>query len=100
MISVSQEPGAPTLRRQVETEAQRRRAEIEAHPLIRRALALFPGSRIDAIRGPEPETPPLAAAPPEEKVALVEPALWDEDDPGPFEPGAGWDPEDEAGEDA
>jgi DNA polymerase-3 subunit gamma/tau len=89
LISVSREPGLPTLRQQAEAHAAARRAEVEAHPLVHAALALFPGAVIELIKEPDavepvpailPAEPPMLAPLEDEPAA----ALYEEDDPGPF----------------
>jgi DNA polymerase-3 subunit gamma/tau len=50
VVSVSQAVGAPTLNEQVENAERDRRAEIEQHPLVRKALDAFPGAEVREIR--------------------------------------------------
>ncbi|MBH62621.1 MAG: DNA polymerase III subunit gamma/tau [Alphaproteobacteria bacterium] len=50
VVSVSQAAGAPTLNEQAATAARDRRAEIEQHPLVRKALETFPGAEVREIR--------------------------------------------------
>ena len=50
VVSVSQAAGAPTLNEQLENAAQDRRAKIERHPLVRKALDMFPGAEVKEIR--------------------------------------------------
>ena len=50
VVSVSQAEGAPTLNDQAMAAERDRRAEIERHPLVRKALETFPGSEIRDVR--------------------------------------------------
>jgi len=50
VVSVSGEPGEPTLEQQAIASADAARAEAMAHPLVKAALAAFPGSTIEAVR--------------------------------------------------
>src|SRR4029077_19999375 len=54
VISVSGEPGEPTLKEQAEARAQSMKSEAARDPLVRAVLDTFPGARIEAVR----ETPP------------------------------------------
>ena len=45
-VTVSSEPGEPTLRNQHEAAARARRDEAREHPLVQAALGLFPGAEI------------------------------------------------------
>jgi DNA polymerase-3 subunit gamma/tau len=57
VITVSSTPGEPTLAEQAATEDAARRASAAQDPLLKAALALFPGSKIVAVRDREiPET--------------------------------------------
>ena len=47
---MSGEPGEPTLEQQANASADAARAEAMAHPLVKAALAAFPGSTIEAVR--------------------------------------------------
>ena len=99
MISVSGAGGEPTLNEQKNTAKRQQRAEVEAHPLIKAALGLFPGATVAQITdldaapaAPDPETlAPIAEIP--------APENYEQDDPGPFSIGNYWDPDDEVGED-
>jgi DNA polymerase-3 subunit gamma/tau len=96
MITVSREPGQPTLKEQVLAAEAKRRAEVSATPLLKALLAAFPGLTIDKITDliPEPEAAPSLPAElplepePEPEVAVFDDApaqgLYEEDDPGPF----------------
>jgi len=57
VVSVSQVDGAPTLNEQVAAAERDRLAEIEQHPLVRKALDTFPGSEIREIRDLTAEVP-------------------------------------------
>ena len=50
MVSVSEAEGAPTLNEQAAAADRDRRAQIERHPLVRKALDTFPGSEVREIR--------------------------------------------------
>lgn len=103
LISVSRADGMPTVRQQAETLEVERRAEATAHPLVHAALTLFPGATVDKILerdAPEPipvEIPsePAAIIPLDDELPAT---LYEEDDPGPFAIGDGWDIEDEIGD--
>jgi DNA polymerase-3 subunit gamma/tau len=63
VISISSEPGQPTLEQEANARADGARAEILAHPLVKAALEAFPGSTIDAVRDLTPAlTPGVAEA--------------------------------------
>jgi DNA polymerase-3 subunit gamma/tau len=100
LISVSREPGQPTLRQQAEQRNAARLAEVSAHPLVQAALGLFPGAAIHKIGEPEGEALPLEL--PDEIKPLepeAAPTVYENDDPGPFDGGEGWEI-DEMGEDS
>jgi DNA polymerase-3 subunit gamma/tau len=96
MITVSREPGQPTLKEQILAAEAKRRAEVSATPLLKALLAAFPGLTIDKIVDlvPEPEAPPSLPAElpiepePDAQIAVFDDApaagLYEEDDPGPF----------------
>jgi DNA polymerase-3 subunit gamma/tau len=50
VVSISSEAGAPTLEQQADALADTARAEAMVHPLVKAALAAFPGSTIEAVR--------------------------------------------------
>jgi DNA polymerase-3 subunit gamma/tau len=101
VVSVSQALGEPTWREQSDLARRQRLAAAAEHPLVRAALAAFPGATIAEIRDrggvAEPALePPAEAAPPIEEIPpalpgdhpladhrFEGPAL-DADDPGPF----------------
>jgi DNA polymerase-3 subunit gamma/tau len=58
VVSVSGEPGEPTLRDQAEARARLLRSEAAGHPLVRAVLEAFPGARIEAVRELAAEPPP------------------------------------------
>ncbi|HEY3920451.1 MAG TPA: DNA polymerase III subunit gamma/tau [Stellaceae bacterium] len=60
VVSVSGEPGEPTLKEQAEARAQSMKSEAAHDPLVRAVLDAFPGARIESVR----ETAPAAAAEP------------------------------------
>ncbi len=49
ILSVSRDPGAPTLREQAETQEKLKREEAEKHPLVLAVKAAFPNAEIEAI---------------------------------------------------
>jgi DNA polymerase-3 subunit gamma/tau len=49
IVTVSREPGEPTLREQQQAAEARVHDEVAAHPLVQAALRAFPGARITAI---------------------------------------------------
>ena len=57
VVSVSRADGAPTLNEQVAAAERDRLAEIERHPLVRKALDTFPGSEVREIRDLAAEVP-------------------------------------------
>jgi DNA polymerase-3 subunit gamma/tau len=91
MITVSREAGAPTLLETTRTAEEAALAAAEADPKVQEILRLFPGARIERVtRRDAPALPPLepVSAPVIDEPA---PALYDEDDPGPF--AVAWDEE-------
>ena len=63
MVAVSAEAGKPTVRSQLDARREEFKRGIQAHPVVQRVLARFPGAEIVAVRQPEPESgPPVAAA--------------------------------------
>ena len=89
VVALSRDPGAPSLRQQVEARAAEARTGIEADPLVRSVLDAFPGARVVAVRQPDmsPEALPdpgiaVAAEPVDdggEDIAF-EDIIWTEDD--------------------
>ena len=62
MVVVSAEAGEPTVRSQLDARREEFKRGIQAHPVVQRVLARFPGAEIVAVRQPEPEpAPPVAA---------------------------------------
>ena len=97
MVGVSREAGAPTLRQQTEARTAQLRADVEAHPMVKAAMAAFPGARIEKIIEKDPPLPPpeLVVA----ETAVPEPAaLYEEDDPGPFVAGDAYEPDEDGDE--
>jgi len=94
MLTISREPGQPTLREQILAAEAKRRAEVSATPLMKALLAAFPGLVIDKITDLEPAPEPALPAElplepePQPEVAVFDDApaagLYEEDDPGPF----------------
>jgi DNA polymerase-3 subunit gamma/tau len=69
MVALSSAPGAPSLLEQAAAKEDEKRIGVQAHPLVRAALDLFPGAVVVAVRG-ETEAEPLAgASAPAEDVA-------------------------------
>jgi DNA polymerase-3 subunit gamma/tau len=106
LITVSRAEGQPTLRQQVDLHAKRQRAEAEADPLVQAALQLFPGAVIAKVTDlePVPDAPPPAELVAEPVTAPLpeeeSPALYEEDDPGPFaQRRDAYEPDDEEGDD-
>ncbi|HWK44845.1 MAG TPA: DNA polymerase III subunit gamma/tau [Stellaceae bacterium] len=94
VVSVSQAEGEPTPRQQAEAAKQRQLAEANTHPLVRAALATFPGATIMEIRergAPVAAEPGIAGIAPDVSAINpgTEPTTLDEapmeaDDPGPL----------------
>jgi DNA polymerase-3 subunit gamma/tau len=62
MVAVSAEAGEPTVRSQLDARREEIKRGVQAHPVVQRVLARFPGAEIVAVRQPEPEpAPPVAA---------------------------------------
>ncbi len=57
VVSVSAEPGEPTLREQAAARETAIRGEAAQHPLVRAVLDTFPGARIEAVRDLAPSEP-------------------------------------------
>ncbi|MFN4276696.1 MAG: DNA polymerase III subunit gamma/tau [Ferrovibrio sp.] len=58
VVSLSKLPGEPTLAEQEQAEESRRRAHVQAHPLVQAVLTAFPGAVLESVREaapPEPE---------------------------------------------
>jgi DNA polymerase-3 subunit gamma/tau len=65
VVVISNEPGEPTLAEQAAARGADRRARAAAHPLVRAALAAFPGAELVAVRElPKPAFEPGAGEPP------------------------------------
>ena len=56
-VIVSNEPGQPTLRSQMEVEKNQRERAAEADPRVREVLARFPGAKVVEVRRLAPEPP-------------------------------------------
>jgi len=56
-VIVSNEPGQPTLRSQMEVEKNQRERAAEADPRVREVLARFPGAKVVEVRQLAPEPP-------------------------------------------
>jgi DNA polymerase III subunit gamma/tau len=57
VVSVSGDPGEPTLKEQAEARAQSMKSEAARDPLVRAVLDTFPGARIEAVRETQPAVP-------------------------------------------
>ena len=89
MVTLSRDPGAPSLKQQADARAAETRTGIEADPLVRSVMQAFPGARIVAVRQPDmaPEAIPdaglsVAAEPLDdggEDIAF-EDMIWTEDE--------------------
>jgi DNA polymerase-3 subunit gamma/tau len=62
MVAVSAEAGEPTVRSQLDARREEFKRGIQAHPVVQRVLARFPGAEIVAVRQPEPDPAPSVAA--------------------------------------
>jgi DNA polymerase III subunit gamma/tau len=62
MVAVSMEPGAPTMRSQLEAQRDAFRRGVQADPRVQSVLARFPGAQIVAVRQPELESAPPVMA--------------------------------------
>jgi DNA polymerase-3 subunit gamma/tau len=72
MVSLSErDAGAPTLAQQETANVEARKARAAEHPLVRRALDMFPGATLEAVHGPGEQTAAASTAP-EERLALDE----------------------------
>ena len=66
VVSLSKLPGEPTLAEQEQAEDSRRRAHVQAHPLMQAALLAFPGAVLGEVRqvaSPLPDEPAVEDAP-------------------------------------
>ena len=97
MVSVSRDTGAPTLRQQAEARTAQLRTDVENHPMVKAAMAAFPGARIERIVEKDPPIPPpeLVVA---DAVAPEPAALYEEDDPGPFVGADAYEPDEDGDE--
>ena len=59
MVVVSAEPGAPTVRSQVNARQEEFKRGVQADPLVQNVLARFPGAEIVAVRQGESEPVPV-----------------------------------------
>jgi DNA polymerase-3 subunit gamma/tau len=68
VVGLSNQPGEPTLAAQADGARARLYEEAARRPVVREALAAFPGARIVSVRPRAPEPPPAPPdAPPEEE---------------------------------
>ncbi|HEX4572464.1 MAG TPA: DNA polymerase III subunit gamma/tau, partial [Dongiaceae bacterium] len=70
VVSVSGEPGSPSLEQQAQAAIDAEREAAERHPLVQAALAAFPGSVVEAVRD---LTPPAAPDTEEQEQGSDEP---------------------------
>jgi DNA polymerase-3 subunit gamma/tau len=90
-VTVSNEPGEPTLAEQGRSAETDRRATARSHPLVQAILAAFPGATIEAVRdaGADDYGLPLTPA-----AATAEPDDMDGRDFAPPEAGTAWSDDD------
>ena len=69
VVSLSKLPGEPTLAEQEQAEESRRRAHVQAHPLVQAVLNAFPGAVLEEVR--EAALPPVPAEEPAEEPAYI-----------------------------
>jgi DNA polymerase-3 subunit gamma/tau len=79
IVSVSSEPGEATIEQQLQAAADMVRSEAARHPLVQAALAIFPGSIIEAVRELGPPAADVATDP-ASPVPAEEAGLSDQDD--------------------
>ncbi|VFU07304.1 DNA polymerase III subunit gamma/tau [Methylocella tundrae] len=75
MVAVSNEAGAPSLREVADARAQEAMNGVRADPFVRRALEVFPGAEIVAVRAAEEAAPaavPQAAKSDDEDIGFVD----------------------------
>jgi DNA polymerase-3 subunit gamma/tau len=58
MITLSRQPGGPSLKQQAEAREKQTISNVESDPLVQSVLARFPGAKIVAVRQPEEVAPP------------------------------------------
>jgi DNA polymerase III subunit gamma/tau len=73
VVSVSSEPGEPTLKEQAEARAQSMKSEAARDPLVRAVLDAFPGARIESVR--ETVTAPAEPVPDADELPEGDDAL-------------------------
>jgi DNA polymerase-3 subunit gamma/tau len=78
MVAVSAEPGAPTMRAQMEAQKAELVLGVRSDPLVQAVLAKFPGAEIIGVSRREPEVVATAPLPP------AEPDEGGDDDAGDF----------------
>jgi DNA polymerase-3 subunit gamma/tau len=85
MVALSSAPGAPSLLEQAAAREDEKRIGVQAHPLVRAALDIFPGAVVVAVRGGEAEPEPFVVAPaPVEDLAHEDLAYNDESEEEDF----------------
>jgi DNA polymerase-3 subunit gamma/tau len=76
IVAVASEAGAPSLKEAADEKARQAMNGVRADPLVRRALEVFPGAEIVAVRVVEEaaaaETPPRAAEAGDEDVGFID----------------------------
>ncbi len=75
IVAVAREPGAPSLKEAADEQARQAMSGVRADPLVRRALEVFPGAEIVAVRVAEAAAPVGAPQPTDlgdEDVGFVE----------------------------
>jgi DNA polymerase III subunit gamma/tau len=77
MVAVSGEPGAPTVKAQLEAQREEFKRGVQADPLVQSVLARFPGAQIVAVRQPESHTA-APAAPVDDEEPPFEPSADDD----------------------
>ena len=71
MVVVSAEPGAPTVRSELDARHEEFKRSVQTHPLVQSVLGRFPGAEIVAVRQPEPKTAlPVAVVDDDEPVEI------------------------------
>jgi DNA polymerase-3 subunit gamma/tau len=69
VVSLSKLPGEPTLAEQEQAEESRRRAHVQAHPLVQAVLNAFPGAVLEQVREAAP--PAMVVEEPAEEPGYV-----------------------------
>ncbi len=72
MVALSTEPGAPSLKEVADARAKEAMNGVRADPLVRRALEVFPGAEIVAVRAAADVAAPAAAESGDEDVGFLD----------------------------